>query len=55
MHQPASGQGHADLAGAQPSLPTLTPTTALILNPSATIPQQAVTLFGPDTPERESR
>lgn len=55
MHQPASGQSLADLAGAQPSLPTLTPTTALMLKPSATIPQQAITLYGPDMPERESR
>lgn len=55
MHQPASGQCHPDLAGAQPSSPTPTSTTALILKPSATIPQQAITLHGPDMPERESR
>jgi hypothetical protein len=55
MHQPASGQSLGDLAGAQPSLPTLTPTTALMLKPSATTPQQAITLYGPDMPEREYR
>jgi hypothetical protein len=38
-----------------PSTATLTPRSVLILKPGATTPKQAVTLFGPDMPERESR
>jgi hypothetical protein len=51
MYQPASGQRHSDLAGAQP-YQTLPPKTALILKLGATLLTRAADMR-PQAPQRE--